>query len=112
MLIHTGQDKISYGSFVSDEEWHELRFILLDEVEAAGAGLLGQLEENLRLKVPSTNTALRGLHKEQHASRERNYGFAGVNVLCFGDFWQLGPTGDTSVSTNPMKSSGNPHEPR
>ena len=99
------------GSGICGEEgdWHELRFILLDEVEAAGAGLIGKLESNVRLQVPSTNCAVAGLRTRQHCGRKRRDAFADVNVICFGDFWQLDPTGDTAVMSNPFKNSGCAH---
>ena len=30
-------------------------------------------------------------------------------MLCIGDFWQLDPTGDTSSTSSPTKSTGNPY---
>ena len=109
VLIQTGKGTGSSGSFFTDEEWHELRILLFDEVEAAGVSLFGRLEENVRLKVPATNTAYEGLRREQHPDRQRAETFAGVNVICFGDFWQLDPTGDTAFMTNPTKSTGDPY---
>ena len=102
------------GSGICGEEgdWHELRFILLDEVEAAGAALLGKLEEHIRSQVPVTNCSIAGLGKPQHTSRKFRDAFAGVNVLCFGDFWQLDPTGDVSIMSNPMKDTGDPNVDR
>ena len=48
-LIQSTGDSKSAAMFGSPGDWHELRFLLIDEVEAAGCGVLGRLEENLRL---------------------------------------------------------------
>ena len=50
--------------------------------------------------------------RPQHSDRKRQVSFAGVNVLCFGDFWQLVPTGDASFMSSPKKSTGKPHADR
>ena len=81
--------------------------MLMDEVEAAGVTLFGKLEDSLRLNVPRTGSA-QAIQRKQHCDRRRELAFAGVNVLCFGDFWQLDPTGDTSFMSNPIKPIGNP----
>ena len=60
-LIQSSGDGKSAGMFGRPDDWHELRFLLTDAVEATGCGLLGRLEENLRLQVPSTNAASEGL---------------------------------------------------
>ena len=86
-------------------------FLLLDEIEAAGVTLFGRLEESLRLNVPQTSST-EALQRRQHSDRKRQISFAGVNVLCFGDFWQLDPTGDTSFMSSPKKNFGNPHADR
>ena len=110
--IHPSAAKQDSGICGGADDWHELRFILLDEVEAAGAGLIGRLEENVRLQVPSTSSAVAGLRSEQHRNRKRQNAFAGVNVVCFGDFWQLDPTGDAALMSNPLKHSGCPYVDR
>ena len=61
----------------------------------------------MRLNVPHTSS-VQALQKEQHYDRKRQVAFGGVNILCFGDFWQLDPTGDTSFMSNPTKTTGNP----
>ena len=107
-LIKASGESKSAGMFGSPDDWHELRFLLIDEVEAAGCSLLGRLEENLRLQVPSTNAASEGLRARQHGDRCRRDAFAGVNVLCFGDFRQLDPTGDVAIMSNPIKKPEGP----
>ena len=62
----------------------------------------------MRRKVPSTNSALEALHKPQHPDRKHSLAFASVNVLCFGDFWQLDPTGDVAFASNPLNCIGIP----
>ena len=104
--IRPSAGKENSGICGEADNWHELRFILLDEVEAAGAGLIGTLEENVRRDVPSRSSVVAGLKRQQHCIRTRQNAFAGVNVLCFGDFWQLDPTGDAAIMSNPLKHTG------
>ena len=108
MLIQTGKGTTDPGSWPKDDEWAELRFLLFDEVEAAGVHLFGTVEEHVRRKVPSRDSAVEALRKAQHPHRKRDIAFAGVNVLCFGDFWQLDPTGDVAFASNPLKCIGIP----
>ena len=91
MFIQSGKNVERGASIFAEEEYHELRFLLVDEIEAAGASLLGRLEYNIRLNVPQTSST-RALQHKQHSDRNRQVSFAGVNALCFYDFWQLGPT--------------------
>ena len=91
-VVQSGKGAEPGGSIFTDEEYHELRFVLMDEVEAAGVSLFGRLEDSLRLNVPRTST-LQAIQGKQHCDRRRQIAFAGVNVLCFGGFWQLDPTG-------------------
>ena len=106
-MVHSGRGSEPGGSMLTDEDFHELRCVLMDEVEAAGVTLFGKLEDSLRLNVPGTGSA-QAIQRKQHCDRRRELAFAGVNVLCFGDFWQLDPTGDTSFMSNPTKTIGNP----
>ena len=107
-LINSSGESKSAGMFGSPDDWHELRFLLIDEVEAAGCSLLGRLEENLRLQVPSTNAASEGLRARQHGDRCRRDAFAGVNVLCFGDFLATGPDGRRGHHVEPDKEARGP----
>ena len=61
-ITQSGSSSEMSGSIFTDEEYHELRFLLLDEVESAGVTLFGRLEESLRLSVPraSSTEALQG----------------------------------------------------
>ena len=107
MVIHPGKNTETSASIFADDPWHELRFVLLDEVEACGVSIFGRLEESLRANVPSSNSAYQALQKKDlHPDRVRSIAFAGVNMLCFGDFWQLDPTGDTSFMSNPTRIPG------
>ncbi len=71
-----------------------LRFLFIDEIEASGCQLLNDLEErvsrnhNSRYKYSVGSTYPRP--------------FAGINVLLFGDFWQLAPVGQVVVMQNPF----------
>ena len=57
-------------------KWKELDYIIVDEVSMMDAKVMMQLNKTLNL--------LRGSHKEHEAKP-----FGGVNVLLFGDFFQL-----------------------
>ena len=61
-IIQSGSSSEVGGSIFTGEEYHELRFLLLDEIEAVGVTLFGRLEESLRLNVPRTSSteALQG----------------------------------------------------
>ncbi len=83
--------------------------LLFDEIEAAGVDIFGQIEEKMRLKVPLANSVSEGLGGRQHAQRHSRRAFAGVNVLVFGDFWQLDPTGSKSFMSNPCDITGEAH---
>ena len=81
--------------------------MLIDEVEACGVSIFGRLEESLRVNAPSSNSAIQVLQKkDMHPDRDRSFAFGGFNILCFGDFWQLDPTGDTSFMSNPTRIQG------
>ena len=109
VLINTGRisEKDSKGLF--PETWNNLRFLLIDEIEAAGVEIIGQIESKIRTNVPVSSTVHQAMQHTQHPDRERGQPFAGVNVLFFGDFWQLDPTGATSFMSNPCKTDGNPY---
>ena len=62
-----------------------LRFVLIDEIEAAGVNLLGELESTI-----SRNASKRYKYNSVDAL-PRVWG--GVNIILFGDLWQLPPTG-------------------
>ena len=90
------------------KKWHNLRFVLIDEIEAAGVDIVAQIEEKMRASVPMTVGVLEGLRGTQHSQRTRDQPFGGVKVLLFGDFWQLDPTGSKSFMSNPLEGSGDP----
>ena len=72
-----------------------LRFLLTDEVEAVGAEIVGQLEHNVRCNI-SSKTAFR--YDADQSVRL----FGGVNTFFLGDFWQLRPTGQIAIMSNPF----------
>ena len=89
------------------QKWHKLRVLLIDEIEAVGVDILGQVQEKMAELVP-TGRALPGLQTVNHKVREGKRAFGGVNVLFFGDFWQLDPTGSKSFMSNPLQTTGDP----
>ena len=69
-------------SIFADDPWHELRFVLIDEVEACGVSIFGRQEESLRVNTPSSNSAVQALQKKgMHPDRDRSFAFGGVNIL-------------------------------
>ncbi len=94
---------------LQSKKCHNLRFLLVDEIEAAGVDILGKIEEKMRFHVPMANEVLEGFRTIQHPKRGRLRAFAGVNTLFFGDFWQLDPTGSKSFMSNPCHITGDPH---
>ena len=71
-----------------------LRFILVDEISMVSAQLLGQLEI-----LVSKVTRRRKLFKRRPDGTSRPFG--GINVLLFGDWWQLKPVGGTALFADP-----------
>ena len=83
---------------------HSLRFIFVDEIEATGADIIGELEQHVRFHMDSKNpfkydwlTDDKGARVQAATPRS----FGGVNVVFLGDFWQLNPTGQIAIMSNP-----------
>jgi hypothetical protein len=62
----------------------KLRFVVIDECEAAGIKLLGELVESIK------------------EGKRNPFGYGGVHFLFSGDFWQLPPVGEKAIMHNPM----------
>ena len=76
-----------------------LRFVLIDEIEATGAELQGELQEHMAEAAPRKNS-----YKYRRGQEEvRPRPFGGVNVIAFGDLWQLAPPQQTNICSNPDK---------
>ena len=78
----------------------------MDEVEATGAETIGQLEHNIIVV-----TSRKSQHYYfWHDGGQRVRPFAGANVCFLGDFWQLRPTGQVSLMSNPFdrRTDGKP----
>ena len=71
-----------------------MRFLFIDEIEAAGAELLGSMEHNVMSRV-SLKSPWR-----YKADGKTVRPFGGVNVLYLGDFWQLAPTGQLALMSD------------
>ena len=71
-----------------------LRWIFLDEVEATGTEVTGQLEQNGRFHVPAK---IPFKYKDKQIRP-----FGEVNVCYLGDFWQLRPTGQIALMSDPF----------
>ena len=78
-----------------------LRYIFIDEVEAAAVEVLGKVEEEARKNTrrPACFRYPRGKNEDESDQIPRAWG--GVNVLLIGDWWQLTPTGGIAVMSNP-----------
>ena len=69
-----------------------LRFLFVDEIEACGLNLISQVEEATRKNAGQ-------LFKRDADNQVRVFG--GLNVFLLGDFWQLPPTGQIAIMSNP-----------
>jgi hypothetical protein len=67
----------------------------VDEVEASGAETIGQLENNVQFNISSKN-------KFKYDAQKRLRPFGGVNTIFLGDWWQLRPTGQVAIMSNPF----------
>ena len=82
----------------------KLRFLFIDEIEATGADTIGTLEAHVCQHISS-----RSPYKYARLSEELGHEtkkslprcFGGVNVFFLGDFWQLNPTGQIAIMSNP-----------
>ena len=80
-----------------------IRWLFVDEVEAAGGELLEQLNENLGQHMPDSSIYKRRKEKIQGYSTIRT--FAGVNTILVGDFWQIPLVGQVAIMGNPLGKS-------
>ena len=75
-----------------------LRWIFIDEVEASDAETIGQLEHNIIV-----GTSRQSPHYYcWHDGRQHLRPFAGANVCFLEHFWQLRPTGQVALMSNPL----------
>ena len=70
-----------------------VRFLFIDEIEAAGADTIGTLEPNSYSHVATKNP-----YKFRADGSSRPFG--GLNVFFLGDFWQLSPTGQIAIMSD------------
>ena len=73
-----------------------LRFIIIDEISMVSAELLAQLDLILR-KVVRARSGYR-----RRCSDGSIRAFGGINVITFGDWWQLRPVRNTAIFSNRM----------
>ena len=78
-----------------------LRFVVIDEVEAAGLQMLNKIDSRLQ-ETSSRAVIFRKVNSDENGI---NRAFGGLNMLMSGDFWQLHPTGDTAIMTNPENAN-------
>ena len=78
-----------------------LQFVFIDEVEAAGADLLGKVEEEARrCTIRPDLYCYSTIVRKGLGNLVRPFG--GLNVLLIGDWWQLHPTGGIAIMSNPF----------
>ena len=109
---HRGKLVNTHG-FLDDEKqsllstrWHNLRFLFVDEIEAVGVNILGEVQHKMTSVVPFRHELPEALKCPLHPQRKVNRSFGGVNVIFFGDFWQLDPAGSKSFMSNPNSACG------
>ena len=100
IVVNSGQHMSDDGQSLLGQKWHNLRLLICDEIEACGVDLVGQMEDKMRRLVPVANSVALGRQSTQHTQRNTEFPFGGVNVLFFGDFWQLDPVGGKSFMSN------------
>ena len=80
----------------------KLRFLFIDETEATGADTIGELEHHVTFHISSKSKYKYALQSGKKDILPRPFG--GVNVFFLGDFWQLRPTGQLAIMSNPYGS--------
>ena len=83
----------------------KLRLICIDEIEATGADTFGVLENNVTFHISDDSPYKYETFYNDAGMLEKSTlprPFGGVNIFFFGDFWQLNPTGQTAVMSNPF----------
>ncbi len=92
-----GQQSDQHGMSNLFLRYERLRWIFIDEFPTMGCEVLSRGDDNLRNSIREENTwAMRS------AEEKRPWG--GVNLGCFGDFWQYRPVKLTAVFDNPLKT--------
>jgi len=102
IVVNSKQQRETEETSTLTYRWSKLRWLFMDEIEATGADIFGQLSENLRLNVPdATVEGVEHYKFEDFKTRRDVRQFAGINVIAFGDFFQLDPTGSKAFMSNP-----------
>ena len=85
----------------------KLRFLFIDEIEATGAETIESLERNILFHVSNSNEYKHSWTADGKGNLTKDIiprRFAGINTFFLGDFWQLNPTGQTSLMSNPYSN--------
>ena len=77
-----------------------LRWLIIDEISGVGLLTLGVMETNLRRVCRTSHAYARRADKTWRP-------FGGINVLCFGDWWQLPPVKAVAIFSNPFAAHEN-----
>ena len=88
IVVNSKQQRETEETSTLTYRWSKLRWLFMDEIEAKGADIFGQLSENLRLNVPDvTVDGVEHYKFEDFKTRRDVRQFAGINVIAFGDFF-------------------------
>ena len=82
----------------------KLRFACIDEIEATGADTIGSLESHICFHISSKSPYKYPCCYDETGKLMKKClprPFGGVNCLFFGDIWQLSPTGQIAIMSNP-----------
>ena len=79
------------------ESVQALRWLIVDEVEAVSAELLAAFETNVRHAVRPEGRTYATRRSDGHSRF-----MGGINVLFSGDWWQIPPVRQTSLTANPF----------
>ena len=72
------------------------RWLIIDEISMVSAKLLAEIDVRLRRVIRVIGTA-----KKTLGGNDRPFG--GLNVICFGDFWQLDPPDGGFLASIPVE---------
>ena len=79
----------------------KLRWLFFDEVEAAGAEILTDVNSHTTTHVKMTNRYKYPVSSSGQPNYSEPRPFGGINTFLFGDFWQIPPTGQIAIMSNP-----------
>ena len=79
-----------------------IRWLFFDEVEAAGAEILTDVNNHTTSHVKISNRYKYAILSSGEPNYSEPRPFGGINTFLFGDFWQIPPTGQIAIMSNPF----------